>query len=130
MIWSIVSMGVELEQDALGPRLELLSIDTAFARGENPGRRSGFYKLTASVVLAPAPEDFHKVLVGGGALPGVARLEPRQGSDGIEHSGLQLIPVRDRLYLSPLLSIGSQGQKLNLRLRRHSFLFQYRQDFH
>lgn len=130
LVWSLASLATEAEQDAYGPKLDLLIINLPAAHSENSRRRSDLYKFSASVVLVRMPDDSQNGFVASGNPLGLARLEPRRGVAGNEHSGPQAISGGDRPYLSPLLSIGSQGQRVNLRLRRHSLFLQYRQDFH
>jgi len=130
MVWSMASLAVELGQDGLGPKLDLLSVDVAFARGENPGRRAGLYKFTAGVVLTGAPDDSGGISVSGGATRRTPWPEQKVGLERTERNAFRFVSHDERPYLSPLLSFGSAEHKVNLRVRRHSLLFQYRQDFH
>lgn len=130
IVWSIASLGVELEQDALGPRLDLLTMDIAFARGQNPGRRAGLYRFTAGLALTPAPDDSRGMFVPADATIRPAWTEKKLELARVEQNGFRFVSGGERPYLVPLLSFGSAEQKLNLRIRRHSLLFQYRQDFH
>lgn len=130
LVWSIASLGVELESDAYGPRLDLVTMDIASARGQNPGRRAGLYRFTVGVVLIPAADDSRNLFLPGAAPLRSAWGEQRLELERAEHSGFRFVSGGHRPYLAPLLSFGSPGQKLNLRIRRHSLLLQYRRDFH
>lgn len=130
MVWSVASAAVEFEVDTFEAKFDLLTMDMAFARGENPSRKSGLYKITASLALVPASDVYPNVFLSGGPHPALARVEARRELDWTERSFLRLTPGADRPYLSPLLSFGAPGQKVNLRLRRHSLSIHYRLDFY
>ncbi|MFA6311648.1 MAG: hypothetical protein WCV99_20050 [Sterolibacterium sp.] len=121
---------VEFEADVVEARVDLLTVDLAFARDESRSRRSGLYKFIASVALVPASDVYPSAFVSGGPHPGLAKVETRRELDWTERSFLRLTPGADRPYLSPLLSFDAPGQKVNLRLRRHSLSIQYRLDFY
>lgn len=127
-VWSVASLAVELGQDISGPKLDLLTVH--LARDEFPNRRLGMDSITAGVVLVQAPNGSPNNLVTKSPPPIWARVESNSGPDQSERSSLHVPPGGDHPYLSPLLSVGSQGQRLNLRLRRHSLSLQYRLEFH
>lgn len=128
--WSAASTATELERDFVGPRFDVLSISLDLAHGGNQKRRSGLYKISASVVLTPAQDDARNDWMNRGAIPESASTEPKSTYDGPLLNVLRFVPVSNRPSLSPLLSFDSKEHKLNLRLRRHGFWLQYRRDFH
>lgn len=127
LVWTVAALAAEPEQDAF--KLDLLSIQPAYAQGENPGRRPIPYRFSAGVVLTTVPDVSLNRFVTGGAAPGISMAEPKRDAAWAARSEWQMISGGDRPSLSALLRFGSPVQRLEIRPRRHSIWIHYVHDF-
>lgn len=127
-VWTIAAVAAESEQDAVRLTLDLVSIQPAYARGDNPSQRLAPHRFVAGVELTNAAITPMDAFVTGGSAHG-ALAEPRKDAVWAAHSGWQTISGDNRPSLSALLRFGSPGKEFKIRPRRHAIWIEYIQDF-